>query len=179
MPPPRPDEGLHLPGDREPVLGHCLIERKRLPESRVVHSGARLGNDQRRVGRRIALVGVVPGLQCTVVPAVPDHGGGDAVAERGRRVALRAREVDPVAERLHRPRQLVERRANVRGVAVAPQQDAVSGEADRRLPCGEDVGSPALPGDEVAVRLRVVGRPGIPHCGGDVEEVTGVRRRSR
>ena len=84
MPPLRADEGLHLPGHREPVLGDVLIERKRLPEGWVVHPRPRLGDDEGSIHWDKALVGIVASFERAVAPSIPDHRGRDAIAECGR-----------------------------------------------------------------------------------------------
>src|SRR5439155_27372703 len=85
------DEGLDLARNRDAVLRDRLVERERLPQRGVVHGRPRLLDDQGLVRRRVALVDVVLLLERAVALAERDHGGGDAVAERRRRVAARAR----------------------------------------------------------------------------------------
>ena len=171
------DEGLHLARDCEAVLCDRLIESEGLPERRVVHRRPRLTDDERRVDGRVALVCVVQSLERAVLPSVGDSGGRDPVPESGRRVSFRAREVDAVAERPQRPRQLGERHAQVRSVAVAPEQEPVSRVADRGLPRGLHVCRLVLLRDEVAVGLGVVGGPRVPHRRRDMEEVARMRGR--
>ena len=84
MTPLGPDEGLHLAGDRKPILGHDLVERERLPEGGVVDGRSRLIHDQGHVHGDVALVDVVASFDRAVAPSMTNHRGGDAIAECGR-----------------------------------------------------------------------------------------------
>ena len=179
MAPVRPDEALHLAGDRQAVLRDDLRERERLPAVRIAHVRAGLCDDERRVDRLVVRVDVPRLLQRAVVAAALDDRRRDAVAERRRRVALGADVVDVVTEALHRGGELGERLLETGGDRVAVEEQPVRRVADRRLAGRLHVVGVVLLVDEVAVRAGLVGRPGVPHRRRDVEEVARVHGRSR
>ena len=175
----RPDDVLHAAGDRQSVLGQLLLERQRLPAVRVAHHRARVAHEHRVVGRRVAAVDVPLVLEGSVVATGLDDRGSDAVAEGGRCVSVGRLVVGPVAQRRHHRVELFGGDRKIRDRAVAPEQEPIDGEADRRLPRGDNVVGVEFLGDEVAVSGRVVRRPGVPHRHRGVEQVAGVHRRSR
>ena len=178
--PVRADEALHPPRLHPARLVHEQAQRQRLPAVGVEQlAGAGVGHHHRRVGRPVVeLERVGAELVGAVVVAVVQDQLGDAVADRGRVVALAVGHPVVVAEL---DQQVVEARQRFVGAGrdlVAAVQHAVGGVADRLVARGVDVVGVVALLEEDRLGHVVVHRPGVPHRRRHVVQVARVQRRA-
>jgi len=165
--------------DRNAVLGDLMRQRERLPLVRIIHRRTGQGDDERRIHRSVAGIGIVRGFIRAVAEAVADHRRADTVADRRRRVAGRFGDACIETEGSHARVKRRQRRRRVRRDLVALRQDSVGGIADGLRAVGVGVRRRMLLGRQVTAGGWVVSRPRVPHRDREVKEIAGMNRRAR
>ena len=181
----RADVRLHPRRQDDAVLRGCDGEIERLPHIRIDHRRPRAVVDERFVRRDVrGRVGVVGRLVCAVVMGDRQDVVRDAVSERYRVVRLcgRAHVVSVqrvVTEVRHDRAEARERLRSADGRSVTAREDPKRGVAHCGAAAPLRVSGSVPLVHEDASRDPVIRRPGVPHGGGEVEEVARMDRRSR